>query len=465
MPTILNPWDGSVVGTVSETTEVDAVSAVERAASEASTLAALPAHRRHGFLARTGERIAGDSETWARLIVAETGKPIRDARVEVERAARLFSFSADAARNRCEGSFPLDGDPRTDDRIGWVRRRPIGVVAAITPFNFPLNLLAHKVAPALAAGCPVVAKPSERTPLTALRLRETLIAAGCPDAAFGVLTPADPGPTVVRLSAHPAVRLVSYTGSDTHGQAIARIAAGKRVVLELGGNAAVAILPDADIDRAAARCAAGAFSFAGQVCISVQRIAVHASVHERFMARFLARVAELGIGDPSLESTDLGPMIHPQAVSRVDAWVREAREDGAQVLIGGRPLSDRLFPPTVLTRTSPGMKICSEEVFGPVAVVESFETVAEILDWMDASRFGLQAGVFTRDIGTVLAFADRLAVGGLIVDDVPTFRSDLLPYGGERDSGFGRESVSATIEACTTEQVVVIRRPDQSTWA
>jgi len=464
VPIVRNPWDGAVVGEVPDATVADAVTAIDAAASKCTELESWPRFRRHDVLRGVSNRIEAESESWSELITAESGKPIRDARVEVERAARLFSFAADAARDAEESLIPLDSDPRSADRFAWIRNRPVGVVAAITPFNFPLNLLAHKVAPAVATGCPVVAKPSERTPLTALRLRQTLIEAGWPGAAFPVLVPEDPAPVVATLCRHPAVQLVSYTGSDRHGRTIEALAASKRVVLELGGNAAVAVLPDADLDRAALRCVQGAFGFSGQVCISVQRIALHRTIAGAFLEKFLPLAESLAFGDPSLESTDIGPMIDGRAADRVHTWVEEAVSGGARVLIGGRRLPRNGYAPTVLADTPRKANVWREEVFGPLVVIETLDTIPGMLQFMDDTRYGLQAGVFTRHFDTALHFADRLRVGGLIIDDIPTFRSDTVPYGGERDSGRGREAVRAALDAYRWEQSVIWRREDRTPW-
>lgn len=457
MPAVHNPWDGTIVEIIEDTSLESASTRIDAAAAAFSTTRGFPACRKREILDQVARRIASESETWAERITRECGKPIREARLEVDRAARLLSVCGDLARGREEAIVPLDSDPRTIDRIGWIRRRPIGAVAAITPFNFPLNLLAHKVAPAIAAGCPVIAKPSERTPLSALALRDAFVQAGWPSEAFCVLTPREPVSTVAMLARHPDVAMVSFTGSDRHGREVAALSTGKRVVLELGGNAAVAVMDDADLDWAAQRCTSGGFAFSGQVCISVQRIAVQARVLEPFLSRFLHRVATLRTGNPMDDSTDIGPMIDEVAVRRIDDWVREATEGGARILAGGEHHGRRLFAPTVLSGTQRFMKVCSEEVFGPVVVVEAFETEDEILDWMDDTRFGLQAGVFTKDFQRVWRFAERLDVGGLVVDDVPTFRSDVLPYGGERASGYGREGATATFDACHRDQVVVLR--------
>lgn len=456
MRPIRSPHDSRIVGTVPVHTVDDADAAIARAARAFDHTRRLPAHARHAVLQRVADAIARDRETLARGIVAEAGKTIRDARIETDRAALVFSLAADEARRQGGEYLPLDLNPASEGRFGVTRRVPRGPVAAITPFNFPLNLVAHKIAPAIACGAPVVLKPAEKTPLTALRLAALVRDAGWPEDALAVLTPEAPAPIGALLAADPRCPVLSFTGSDKVGWALKAAAPRKRVLLELGGNAAVGVLDDADLDFAAARCVAGAFANAGQVCISVQRIFVVRSRFDAFCERLVALTEALRPGDPDDEATDLGPMATPDAADRIERLVDDARAAGARALTRGRRLSPTLLTPTVLTGTGDTLAVRADEAFGPVVAVEPVDGVEEMLAAMDHGRFGLQAGIFTRDLGAVWRAFDHLEVGALVVGDVPAYRIDHMPYGGERDSGFGREGVRDAIAEMTRPQLLVV---------
>ncbi|MBX6723443.1 MAG: aldehyde dehydrogenase family protein, partial [Dactylosporangium sp.] len=383
----------------------------------------------------------------------------KDARGETMRAVSTFRRAAEEARRFGGELLPLDVTPAAEGRVGITRRYPIGVIAGISPFNFPLNLACHKVAPAIAVGCPIVLKPASKVPLSALLLAEVVEGTAWPKGAFSVV----PANRTVGdlLVTDPRFAMLSFTGSPAVGWDMKeRCGPKKKVVLELGGNAGMLVDRGADIDLAARRGVVGAFSYAGQVCISVQRIFVHDSEADAFEAKFLERVRALRIGDPMDEANDLGPMIDEKAARRTQEWVDEAVAAGARVLAGGRvdAKNPKLFPPTVLTNVRKGLRIECEEAFAPVVILERVKSFEEGLARLNDSHFGLQAGVFTNDLGHAWQAFDALDVGGVIINDVPTFRVDNMPYGGVKDSGFGREGLRYAMEDMTELRVMVVNR-------
>ena len=385
---------------------------------------------------------------------AETGKPIKAARGEAARAASTFTFSSVEARKLTGEVVPMDAAEAGVGKLAFTLRHPIGVVAAITPFNFPLNLFAHKVAPAIAAGCAVVVKPAAKTPMSALLIAELLLEAGLPTGWINVVVgPAAPIGDV--LVEDERVNLISFTGSGPVGWRLVERAPRKRVKLELGNSSPVIVEPDADLETAAAKLAANAFSFAGQSCISVQRIYVQSDVYDRFLELFLPLVEKLKVGDPADDDTDVGPVIDATSRDRILQWIDEARQDGATILTGGE-LEDGLIPPTVIAGASPEMRVSCEEIFGPVCTVGRYENLEDALELANGTRYGLQAGIFTSDIKRALYAAQALEFGGVIVNDVPTFRSDQMPYGGVKDSGNTREGPSYAVPEMTEERLVVI---------
>jgi acyl-CoA reductase-like NAD-dependent aldehyde dehydrogenase len=407
---------------------------------------------RQRVLAGVSKAIEAGREEFARLIAAEAAKPIKAARAEVDRAVFTFSLAAEAvAQWRNEAiTVPLPGSAAP--RRGTLGRVPAGPVAAITPFNFPLNLVAHKLAPAMACGCAVVLKPAPQTPLTALKLALLIEEAGWPKGALSVLplTNEDAG----TLVADDRLKTLSFTGSDKVGWGLKARAGKKRVLLELGGNAAVIVHEDADVDLAAERCTFGGYTYSGQSCISVQRIFVQRKVFQRFLDMFLPKVLALKSGDPLHENTDCGPLIRASDATRVKQWIDEAVAEGARLLCGGE-CTGSYVTPAVLTDTRPDQKVNAEEIFGPVVTVESYEDFEAAFRLTNHSRFGLQAGVFTKDARLVAAAFAQLDVGGVIVNDVPTFRSDAMPYGGVKDSGLGREGVRYAMEEMTDLRLLV----------
>ena len=455
---VRSPYDGQRVARVSIAGPDEYEEATQACVAAAPTVAAVPAHDRARLLRRVSDALRQHADQFARVIVQEAGKPLRDARTEVDRAAMTFEVSAEEAR-RLPGSgevLPMDLAPHGEGRVALTRRVPIGPVAAISPFNFPLNLVAHKLAPAWAAGNPVVLKPASRTPLSALMLADLMHDAGLPPGALSVLPMSrDTGDLLVR---DDRFTLLTFTGSDAVGWKMKASAGRKKVVLELGGNAAVIVDAGADVEMAAERVATGGFSYAGQSCISVQRVYVHTSCWDAFTATLLDRVRALVVGDPMDEETHVGPLISEDDVDRIESWTRDAVAAGATVLLGGSRLSDRIFPPTVLSGVPRRAQICAAEAFAPVVVLERVDDVAEAFAAVNDSAFGLQAGIFTPSLETTLRAFERLEVGGVLVNDVPTYRIDHMPYGGVKDSGLGREGPRYAIEDMTELRLLVIRR-------
>ena len=416
----------------------------------------LPAYERSRALRTIAAGIDARRDEIAEVITRESGKPIRDARVEADRGALTFRLAAEEAERLVGETIPLDIGPAHVGRLGITRRFPVGPVAAISPFNFPLNLAAHKVAPAIAAGCSVVLKPPSATPLTMLTVAEIAADAGLPEGALSILPMSRE--LGERLVTDDRFRLLSFTGSPAVGWRMKGLAGRKKVVLELGGNAGVIVDASADLDWAVRRVRMGAFAFSGQVCISVQRLYVHEAIWGAFMERFVASASELVMGDPLDPATDLGPMVDVAAASRTQRWVEEAVAEGARVLLGGRA-DGPWFPPTVLVDAPASARVCSEEAFAPLVVAAPFTDFEAALDEVNASRFGLQAGIFSNDLEHGWRAFERLDVGGVVINDVPTYRVDHMPYGGVKDSGLGREGVRFAMEDMSELRLMVVARP------
>ncbi len=450
---VRSPFDDSIVGVTYLAGPGELAEAVEKAHSAFGELRALPSYRKAEIIGRVVAGLGKREEELARTMALEAGKPIVDARGEVRRAMNTFRIASEEARRQVGEVIPLDVSAGAEKRVGIVRRFPVGVVLGITPFNFPLNLVAHKVAPAMACGCPIIVKPASKTPLTALLLGEIITGAGWP--AGGVNIVPSSGADAERLLEDERIRKLTFTGSPEVGWRLKERSGPRRVTLELGGNAGVIVHDDADLDFAVKRCTTGAFSYAGQVCISVQRIYVQRSVFDAFRDRFVESVRALRLGDPLDEATQVGPMIDEVSAARTEEWVREAAAGGAKILAGGRRRG-RLFEPTVLTSTSPGMKVCSKEAFAPIVVLEPYDDFNEALGKVDDSAYGLQAGIFTRDVKKIFHAFERLEVGGVVAGDVPAFRVDNMPYGGVKMSGFGREGVRYAIEEMTELRLLAL---------
>jgi acyl-CoA reductase-like NAD-dependent aldehyde dehydrogenase len=450
---VRSPYSGEVVGRAPKSGADEARAAVDAAAHALES--PLPAHDRAAILDRVAGLLRERHEEMAQTICAEAGKPIKTARVEASRAVSTYTFAAVEARKLAGEVVPMDASEAGEGKIAFTLRRPIGVVGAISPFNFPCNLVAHKLAPALAAGCPVVLKPASQTPLSALLLAELEQEAGLPAGWLSVLVgPASEIGDV--LVEDERVRLITFTGSSTVGWGLQERAPRKRVRLELGNSTPVIVAADADLETAAAKLAANAFSFAGQSCISVQRIYAERSVLDDFLARFVPKVEALVVGDPADDSTDVGPVIDEDNRNRIAEWIEEAQSDGARVLTGGAD-GDPLRP-TVLADAPEGAKVVCEEVFGPVCVVNAVSSLDEAYERANATDFGLQAGVFTASISTALAAAEALEFGGVTVNEAPTFRADQMPYGGVKGSGNTKEGPAYTVREMTEERLVVLQR-------
>ena len=447
------PYDGAIVGRVFQGRRSHAEAAIAAAVKAFGTTRRLPAFERQRVLRRVAEGISKRKEEFSRVLCQEAGKPIKAARTEVERAIFTFSVAAEESTRIYGEYLPLDWQEYTAGRWGIVKRFPVGPIAGITPFNFPLNLVAHKVAPAIAAGCPMVLKPAPQTPLSSLLMAEVVQQAGWPDGALNVIPLSNDDAAL--LVTDDRIKLISFTGSVAVGWQIKKNSGKKKVILELGGNAGVIIHNDADIEYAAERCVAGGFGYAGQTCISVQRILVQQSVYGKFTDMFLAGVKNLQIGDPLDESTDVGPLIRESDAQRAADWIQEAVRGGARVLCGGNRKGS-IVEPTVLTGTKPEMKVNCQEVFGPVVTVEPYAEFHEALRQLNSSAFGLQAGLFTRDAKLMFQAFEELEVGGLLAGDVPTFRIDHMPYGGVKDSGIGREGLRYAIEEMTERKLLVM---------
>lgn len=452
---VKNKYTGEVIGVLPVARREDVEAAVAAAQEAAPVMAELPAHKRSEILARTAQLIAAERDALARTIAAEAGKAMKFSRIEVDRAVSTFTLAAEEAKRIHGETVPLDAVPAGEGYFGFYTRRPVGVVAAITPFNFPLNLVAHKVAPALAAGNALVIKPAENTPLTAVALCRVLEAAGLP--AGGINLVNGPGvPVGEWLVSDPRVAKVTFTGSPPVGRRITEIAGIKKVTLELGNTSPVIVAPDVDLEFVARRCAVGAYYNSGQVCVSVQRIYSERSVYHPFTEQFVKASAAMVVGDPLDERVDVGPMIHLEEAERIEGWVREAQAAGAKVMTGARR-EGAVYWPTVLTDVRPEMKVVAQEAFAPVASVIACADFEEALRQADATEYGLQAAVFTRDLQRVFQAIRRLNFGGVIINDTPAFRADHMPYGGMRRSGIGREGVRYAVEEMTNIQMVVIR--------
>jgi acyl-CoA reductase-like NAD-dependent aldehyde dehydrogenase len=450
------PYDGELLGRV-PACGADEVNDAVRAAKAALDAGPLPAWKRAEILDRAAQLLSERTEDFARIIATESAKPIKTARVEAQRAVSTFTFAAVAARTLSGEMVPMDASVAGEGKLAFTLRVPIGVVGAISPFNFPLNLVAHKLAPAIAAGCPVVLKPASQTPLSAITLARILLdECGLPAGQLNVVTGG--GGTVGNaIVDHPDIALITFTGSPEVGWGIRARAPRKKVGLELGNNAPLILEPSADIETAAKKVSVAGFSHAGQSCISTQRIYVHESVRERFLDALVPLVEGLVVGDPLDERTDVSALISTAERDRVQSWVDEAVAGGAEILAGGKVREDGMLAPTVLGGVTPDMNVCANEVFGPVVGVATYSSLDEALRLSNDSRYGLQAAIFTADLTDALRAARTLDYGGVLVNEVPTFRADQQPYGGNRDSGNTREGPQWAVREMTEERLVIIQ--------
>ena len=450
---VRSPYDGSLVAVVHRAGPEQIERAIAQAAAAFDVTRRLPVWQRSQALEAISAGIGERREDLARTIALEAGKPLSAARGEADRAAFTFKVAAEEAKRIYGEIVPLDWIPGLEGREAQVRHVPLGPVAGISPFNYPLNLVAHKVAPALAAGDPIILRPASQTPLSALKLADIVQGSGFPEGAFSVVPSrtSDAAPLVE----DERIRLLTFTGSPAVGWALKSRAGRKRVTLELGGNAGVIVHADADLPFAAERVIWGGFQYSGQSCVSVQRVYVHRDVYDAFRDALVAKVEALVLGDPLDEATDVGPVIDEGAAERIEAWVEEARQGGARVLAGGAR-DGNLWPPTVLENVTPAMKVCSQEVFAPMIGLYRYGDVAEAIDAVDASEFGLQAGLFTNDWRVIREAFDRIEVGGLNINDVSTFRVDHMPYGGVKQSGAGREGLRYAIQEMSEMKLLTL---------
>lgn len=441
-----SPYDDKLVGTVSAAAKKDYTKAIDEAQKVFEVTRNLPSYEREKICQQIADGIEANSEKMARMMSLEMGKAIKDARVEVDRARNCFHVAAEEAKRVGGEIMDLDWVPGSEERVALIRRFPVGVVAGISPFNFPLNLVAHKVAPAIAAGCPIVLKPASKTPIIALMLAEIIDQTDLPKGALSVLPGSSKESTP--LIEDPRIKVITFTGSSPVGWWIKANSGDKRTVLELGGNAGVIVADDADVDFAVKRLVYGAFGQAGQSCISVQRIYVHDKIYDKFVRKFRAAIKKIKIGNPLNDKTDLGPMIDTESAKRTEDWIKEAVEGGAKILAGGKRRK-RVLQPTLLGDVKVNMNVCSQEAFAPLAVLFKYKNFKTAINQVNNSEYGLQAGVFTNRIKDIFYAFKYIECGGVIINDIPTYRVDHMPYGGVKKSGMGREGIKYGIEDMT----------------
>jgi len=451
--TIYSPYKNIPVGEVGWADADILNEAIEKAHNSFPVTSTLPTYKRKEILTQIARGIKKRKEEFARIIAQEAGKPIQYSRGEVARAIATFNIAAEETDNLTGEIIPLDVTPAGEGRIGVVQYFPIGVAGAITPFNFPLNLVAHKLAPAIAAGNPIVLKPSSSTPITAILLAEVIAETSLPSASISII-PCDASDSYPLIN-NKAIKILTFTGSAEVGWQLKQKAWEKRVTLELGGNAAVIVDSGDNLDYIIEQCVKGSFAYSGQICISIQRIYVKKELFSEFLHKFLQKTAILTLGDPLEETTDIGPMINQASVEKVMLWLKEATQKGAKILIGGEA-SENFILPTVLTNTTPEMKVWSEEVFAPLVLIEPYTTFKEALELANKTSYGLQCGVFTSDIEKMYLAFQKLEVGGVIINDIPTFRVDNMPYGGVKRSGIGKEGVKYAIREMTEMKLMVV---------
>jgi len=450
---IRSPYDDSTVAVVHRATPDDVEEAIANAVTAFETTRHLPSWQREQILTQISQGIAARREEIGETIALEAGKPLKTALVEVDRAVFTFKIAAEESKRIYGEIVPLDWLPGNEGRRAEIRRVPLGPIAGISPFNFPLNLVAHKVAPALAAGNPILLRPASQTPLAALKLAEIISQTDWPKDGFAVLPCTTD--TARPLVEDDRIKLLTFTGSPVVGWSLKGKAGRKRVTLELGGNAAVIVNDDADVEYAAERIAWGGFTNAGQTCISVQRVFVHEKIYDRFTQELVRRVEALKVGDPLDPDVDVGPVIDAGNAERIEEWLDEAKEAGAEVLTGGER-ENSVWRPTVLAGAPETARVSCEEVFAPLLGVTKFSDVDKAIDAAGRSQFGLQGGIFTNDVRVIEKAFDRIDVGGLMVNDVPTFRIDHMPYGGVKSSGLGREGLRYAIEEMTELKLLAI---------
>ncbi|WP_240376694.1 aldehyde dehydrogenase family protein [Bacillus piscicola] len=453
---VQNPFHDEVVAELALATRVDVDEAVRNSFDTFhGTMKGMPAYRRAAILRKAADLLEERMEDFAQTITVEAGKPITFSRAEVERSVQVIRFASELAKNITGEVIPMDAAIGGENRIGMIKRQPLGVVAAITPFNFPLNLSLHKIAPALAAGNTIVFKPAEKTPVSAYKLVQLFHDAGLPEGVLNLLigTGKETGEP---LTTHDKVHKITFTGSLPVGREIRKSADFKKVTLELGSNSPNIIFEDANINEAVDALVKGAFSFSGQVCISAQRIYVQKEIYDQFLQQFIQETEQLSVGDPKETSTDIGPMITEEEAKRAKLWIDDAVEKGAVIQTGG-DRDGTILKPTIMTDVDRNMKVIAKEVFAPIVSVIPFDTEDEVVGYANDSIYGLQAGVFTQDIDRALRVADQLETGGVWINEVSTYRQDNHPYGGVKQSGLGREGVKYAIDEMTEMKFIGVK--------
>ncbi len=449
---VTNPYNGEVFATAWLAGAAELEEAITAGLAAEEEMATLPVYRRYEILSQISEALKSDRERLARVLAQESGKPMRYALGEPDRASQTFRVAAEESKRLPGEYISIDWTPPGAGKEGWVKYFPVGLMAGISPFNFPLNLAVHKIAPAIAAGNPVILKPSRSTPLSTLELARIMDKTSLPKGAVSIL-PMD-REAGNQLVTDPHIKMLSFTGSPAVGWKMKKESGKKKVLLELGGNAGVIVSDTADIDLAVAKCVIGGYAYSGQVCIHVQRIYVQEKIFDEFAEKFSEKVKNLRFGDPLDPETEISVMIDEENAQRVQEWVDESVEQGARILLGGKK-KDAYFEPTVLTKTATEMKVCSLEIFGPVVTLERFGDFQKAVDFINDSRYGLQAGVFTNRLDEMNFAFNHIKVGGVIINDVPTFRVDHMPYGGVKDSGYGREGVKYSIREIMEPRLLV----------
>ncbi|MEQ6355989.1 aldehyde dehydrogenase family protein [Lysinibacillus sp. M3] len=453
---LCSPYSSEVIAEIPKANVEEVEAALVAADAARKTMANMPLYKRAIILEKLASLLEARAEEAAELIALEAAKPITTAKAEVQRTIQTYKFAAEEAKRIHGETIPVDAAPGGDGRIAYTVREPLGIVAAITPFNFPMNLVAHKVGPAIVSGNTVVLKPASQTPLTSYFIGELIVEAGLPKGALNIVTGA--GSLIGnKLVTDNRVKKISFTGSPAVGIGIRNQAGLKKVTLELGSNAAVIIDENVNIDKLISRVVSGAFTFQGQVCISVQRIYVHEKMYDLFVDKFVTATKELKLGDPLDPTTDVSALISPQDVKRTLSWIAEAKEQGAIIATGGES-EGNILQPTVLLNVKPEQKVSCQEVFAPIVSIMKFTSIQEAFDQVNDSKYGLQAGIYTDNIHVALQATQKLHVGGVIINDIPTFRLDHLPYGGVKESGMGREGLKYAIEEMTEMKLVVINQ-------
>ncbi|WP_342470821.1 aldehyde dehydrogenase family protein [Ureibacillus sp. FSL K6-3587] len=449
------PYTGEVIAKVAKASVQDVERAIQGAHEAFQTFKKTSAYERAEILYKVVDIMKKRKQEFAEILANEAGKPITAGLAELDRTIATYQFSAEAAKNVFGETVPMDAAPGGKNRLGFTKRIPLGVVSAITPFNFPFNLVAHKLGPAFAVGNTVVLKPATQTPLSALAMAEIFKEAGLPDGALQIVTGSG-GELSDVLVTHPFVKKVTFTGSGAVGMKIKEKVGLRKVTLELGSNAAVIIEPSTPIEKIVPRTVSGAFGFSGQVCISLQRIYVHESIYDQFTEAFVKETKKLKLGDPFDPTTDLSAMIHPKEVERIKAWIEEAKAQGAEVATGAE-FTERTMTPTVMVNVKPDMKIMCLETFAPIVSIVPYKTLDEAIQYVNASDLGLNAGIYTNVLTDALKAADELEAGAVVINDIPTFRIDNMPYGGVKNSGYGREGIKYAIEEMTDLKFITIK--------